>query len=390
MIVGRSHKDLVWPEDSTWSGTPAENLLNDYSSRHRQCLRNPGSHTRYLVYKGTTFAGVGNVLPPVVTGFLLALMTDRIFFIDFPMFAAIFEHELDFNWTRHSEALLVNRPNVTTAHTFSGFEEKDLSLWLHGDLEMTFNYQDIVYYGPDMDSLSSVLVANLHYARFFEMHFPTREVFYPLSQFLFSLSPAVQKTVDNFQKERFGTFTIGLQIRKLKCGTDTMPCEHLPPIENFCSVAQAMQYAAGVSDEDVRFFVATDTNSSIAQVESILGPNRVVHTDYNMSILTEAGDPGTHEAAVVDMKLLSLCDDLIITSASSFGSVAAGWGNIKGVHMTFGDPKRHNHLNPHFWRALTSEPCFWGFSKFKQKSNADDVRTFLTNPYGLQHEQCHS
>ena len=387
--VGRLQKNHI-RTDCLEEASAAANLLDEYSSRHRHCLQNPGSHAQYIVYKGTTFAGMGNVLPPVVTGFLLALMTDRVFFIDFPMFGAIFAHELDFNWTKNSATLLGTRRNVTTIQTFSGFEDKALGLWLHGDLEDVFSRQDVVYYGPDMDSLSPVLIANQHYASFFKKYFPTREVFSRLSQFLFTLTPALQLVVDSFHRRHFGNFTVGLQIRKRKCGIDAVPCEHLPRIESFCSVAKALQYSAGISDEDVRFFVATDTEATLAQVKNILGAERVVHTNYNMTTFTEAGNPGTHEAAVVDLKLLSLCDDLVITSASSFGSVAAGWGNIKGVHMTFGNPHRLRFLeNPHFWRALTSEPCFWGFSKFKNSANEDDVRTILASPFGLQHEQCH-
>ena len=70
--------------------------------------------------------------------------------------------------------------------------------------------------------------------------------------------------------------------------------------------------------------------------------------------------------------------------------MAAAWGNIKPVHMMFGDPLRKAYnLQPHFWRALTSEPCFWGFSNFKAGASQDDLRAMMASPFALQHEQCH-
>ena len=38
--------------------------------------------------------------------------------------------------------------------------------------------------------------------------------------------------------------------------------------------------------------------------------------------MNEAANPGTMEAALLDLALLSTCDDMIVTVASSFGWVA--------------------------------------------------------------------
>jgi xyloglucan fucosyltransferase len=47
-------------------------------------------------------------------------------------------------------------------------------------------------------------------------------------------------------------------------------------------------------------------------------------------------NPGSLESGLVDMVLLSLCDDLVVTFASSFGAIAAAWGGRAPVHMLFG------------------------------------------------------
>ena len=47
-------------------------------------------------------------------------------------------------------------------------------------------------------------------------------------------------------------------------------------------------------------------------------------------------NPSTPESALIDMRLLSECSELVITVASSYGSVAAAWGGIAPVQMLHG------------------------------------------------------
>jgi len=57
------------------------------------------------------------------------------------------------------------------------------------------------------------------------------------------------------------------------------------------------------------------------------------------------------EGAVIDLSLLSLCDDILLTATSSFGYVAAAWGGVFPVHMLYG---KHDHSqNPHFFRCVS-------------------------------------
>lgn len=63
---------------------------------------------------------------------------------------------------------------------------------------------------------------------------------------------------------------------------------------------------------------------------------------------TAAQNPGTLESALVDMALMSRCDDLVMTVASSFGYVAAAWGGFAPVHMVYG-----THLTSQVKAVLT-------------------------------------
>ncbi len=48
---------------------------------------------------------------------------------------------------------------------------------------------------------------------------------------------------------------------------------------------------------------------------------------------TAAGNPGTEDAAVVDMFLLADSHDILITSSSSFGFTAAGLGGLRAYYV---------------------------------------------------------
>lgn len=74
------------------------------------------------------------------------------------------------------------------------------------------------------------------------------------------------------------------------------------------------------------------------QVEEILGRERVIYTLNGISDghITDpphnpSRNPGTLESALIDMALLSRCDEIVTTFASSFGYVAAAWGEIAPV-----------------------------------------------------------
>jgi xyloglucan fucosyltransferase len=112
---------------------------------------------------------------------------------------------------------------------------------------------------------------------FIKTYFPTREMFAPLSQFLLQVAPQQMEKVRQFQINNFGAYTIGLQIRRLKCDNshvidpslEELHCKSLPSIEAYCDVAKTIQVTHGISDEDVRFFVAADEEATYDEVRSL-------------------------------------------------------------------------------------------------------------------------
>jgi xyloglucan fucosyltransferase len=66
------------------------------------------------------------------TGFLLALVTERCFFIDFPFYHRTFVPELDFSWEAHVKRLAAHGHSVnnTPPHELQFWKGEDLSNWL--------------------------------------------------------------------------------------------------------------------------------------------------------------------------------------------------------------------------------------------------------------------
>lgn len=79
----------------------------------------------------------------------------------------------------------------------------------------------------------------------------------------------------------------------------------------------------------------------LGQVVELLGQDMVIYRHDNgvgtvKSKVIGVHNPGTPESALIDMRLLSECSELVITVASSYGSVAAAWGGIAPVQMLHG------------------------------------------------------
>ena len=69
-------------------------------------------------------------------------------------------------------------------------------------------------------------------------------------------------------------------------------------------------------------------------------------------VWNEAENPGTVTSALIDMALLSHCDDMIVTMASSFGYVAAAWAGYAPVYMVYGE--HTSSQNPYWYRYAAS------------------------------------
>ena len=80
------------------------------------------------------------------------------------------------------------------------------------------------------------------------------------------------------------------------------------------------------------------------QVARILGPSLVIFTENGIAPhnrgstvhqwQTAAQNPGSLASGLIDIALLSLCDDIVMTHGSSFGWIAAAWGGVAPVRSS--------------------------------------------------------
>ncbi|CAL8465691.1 g5227 [Coccomyxa elongata] len=228
---------------------------------------------------------------------------------------------------------------------------------------------------------------------FLDRFFPRRELFRPLAAFLLRPAPQYSHKIAAFKHKHFTRFTIGLQIRRRKCDFEELHCDTRPSLQSYCDVARSIQLARGIADSEVCFFIAADVPETYPQVTHLLGRERVIFVEdgiVNFSPIRDRGknpigNPGSLESALLDMALLSQCDDIVTTFASSFGYVAAAWGGIAPVHMMFGS--HESSQNPYWYRALSSEPCYWQAKRLMRDVSQEAVQRFRSNPLWIQYSQ---
>ncbi|KXS19238.1 hypothetical protein M427DRAFT_53193, partial [Gonapodya prolifera JEL478] len=233
-------------------------------------------------------------------------------------------------------------------------------------------------------------------------------------------------------------YVIGIQIRTLK-ETDTVP-----PIKHYVDAAMAIWRSSRQPWSKTRIFLATDTASAREEVRSeLLLHHKTIVSDcasINSELVACEGSADlevehllyredsdisfgniisrTVESdtdGLIDMKLLSMCDDLVVTYGSSFGFVGAAWGGIvptyvlhlkpeianKGHRYPDGtrnrtDPKAGYKLDMFtffFYRALSTEPCMTQLIlKFDDNTMGASKASFTGagNPLWPHYVQCES
>lgn len=178
-----------------------------------------------------------------------------------------------------------------------------------------YQQYDIVYLKTN-DWPLPLLTFNPHYEKYFVGNHGLY-LFGDLGSKLMALSPELQNRVDEFQKKHFRKLNIGIQIRTKKHFRGLEKAQSI----TYFRVAKLIQQKYGFADEDTSYFFTTDEPSKLQEAYNYLGKDNVWYTEFH-SRRTQVGDL----MAVVDMQLLSMCNETVITHASSFGQVAAALG----------------------------------------------------------------
>jgi hypothetical protein len=319
--------------------------------------------------------GLGNRIPSIVTGFVMALFTKQAFLLE----SSILQHvqlPLTAQWSKYDalyqQASRCSINNITTLlNADSSLCSPELA-W-HAPVLMVYNSIDY-----DMPFLQ----VNPAFQQLFSKYFPDGEVFHSIASYLLSsVTPTVQAALDSYTSTAEECL-VGMHMRTKKHAASV----GLQPVQ-LARIAKALaQSHAG------NIFIAADQVDVFAAMSGLL-PRRDVwwsnltYTSVATSTTT-GGNPGTEISAIVDLLLLSKCQHIVVTPASSFGAVAAGLAGVAPVYATYGTHK-HPFLNTWFWRSVTSEPCCFKLSK---NHNLDARLTDVVqqaHPLYYYHNQCH-
>ncbi len=349
--------------------------------------------------------GLGNQLETLVSSFVLAILTERIFLVDGatvhhllqPPEGMRWHWELLFNGLGerfiHSRSLMVNLQWQNPLE-FPPLLCNDLSKYYKEQFVFLFSDQ---YYLP-------ALSHNPHYAQFFRDWFPPVDVFGPLARFLIRPRAPVAAEIVRFHKQLTSNKSsssrrvIGIQLRTATmkgfdaefCAWDSWAMADYPAAYFKCALlmdtlsqssvdhvasAEDLQAAAAMTsiggigagepgERAAVFFLATDNIGVRPLAKAALG-HRVHYFEQEVTRKINVG----HATALIDMFLLALSDDIITTSMSTFGYVAAGLASLPPVLLSF---------QAQCARELTSQPCFhkWMYVKHGSCYN----RTSMISP----------
>jgi hypothetical protein len=174
--------------------------------------------------------------------------------------------------------------------------------------------------------------ANPELKHFMDFYFEGRDPFHELAQFFLRPKAQFLSKVLGVTRTMFREKMIGLHLRRFK-GSMALA----PKVKDYGSLAIAVQWSNGWSDEETGIYIASDLASVVDELRESFPTKNFIFVPKNLTFgLQPSGNPGTIEDAWMDVFLLSFCQELILTFGSSFGSMAAGMAGVKPYWMLFG------------------------------------------------------
>lgn len=336
-------------------------------------MSNSNKREKVVLVISNDLVGLGNRVPAIVTGFIMALFTKRLFMLHSTLLTYV---ELPFpgDWVKYTErfagALNCNAP-------WKRLPDPDLLFCQAVEGQEGYKGADVVRFSS-IDYDVPLLQINPALEKYFKKFFPAGDVFQQVIKHLFHPSPIVNTAMQPYLKDSQQCL-IGMHIRTRKYGGVR--------VKQFTSIARMLSQG-----EEGNVFVASDA-SLFPYVQKGLPTRHVWWSTFTSTALqsatrTKGANPGTELSAVLDVFLLSKCKHIILTPASSLGSVAAGIAGVLPVYANFGkhtDP----FLNPWFWKSVTTEPCFFKACTMHLSNDTLSTNFRDKHPLYLYHNQCH-
>ncbi|XP_054791416.1 probable fucosyltransferase 7 [Prosopis cineraria] len=381
--------------------------LRNYEEIHRKCgpgtryyyktmkklvkskKNNVDTTRKYLVW--TPAIGLGNRIISMAASFVYAVLTHRVLLVKFEndMMGLFCEPFLNSTWVFSKDPPFWNPKHVETYENMLAKNSSPSVLYLNlqhtrDDPEKFFHCdhnQKLVqkvpllilrtdqYFVPSLFMIPSF---NLEIAQMF----PERDtVFHHVGNYLFHPSNEAWGQISRFYDAYLAKADekIGLQIRLFT--PDSTPHKAVMDLLLSCTLQHKL-----LPELDKKNSVASTSTHEDPSLKVVLVASLFPEFGEKLRImyLTEPTITGEvigvyqpshggyqkfrnnlhNMKAWIDMYLLSLCDVLVTTSASTFGYVAQGLGGMKPWHLYRLVGNRTLHPNPPGQRDFSMEPCY--------------------------------
>ncbi|GAB5354047.1 hypothetical protein AAMO2058_000086500 [Amorphochlora amoebiformis] len=347
-----------WPDEYTWwktltpamrpadevtspefDGLSASEIVQEYESRHRAAFRALQDHgegkridneaLRFVVVGPGS--GFGNRQMVIVAAFLYAILSKRVLLVDWVSHKTQAFADVG-DLYENPEGLILSFTKARRLWpTWSGWGNSSMIVFDNthyytaewGVDELACRQFEVEH---EMDAVVSILTdqyvasfiaVNPHYSNVVNLLGDGGNLYANLFSYLLRPVRRIRQIVRRFVKAEFeGYYVIGLQVRY---GVGQF---YLPEDENeFWACAKAMGRVLPLETQrKLKYFIASDSQEVISHAQRALGDSLVYFKTVRGN--DKAGKEAWYGAAV-DNFLLSECDDLVITSTSTFGYVAS-------------------------------------------------------------------
>lgn len=373
-------------------------LLQNYIQLHKKIM-DPLEQSvpkRYVVLDEEPEQGLGNRFQVIVSTFLFALLTNRAFLVnwpklepkkhwnneeivgmpslsellqnpsfewDFSKFAHLdifqcqnrTDYEFPFGKGKNTWFQCCNGKEFAEENGWESNEEGCFNITRMRGIEPAFqcsnfdqHFTSSVIYFKTWDYFVPHILLNPFYRAEMMLIFEENgtDVFHPLSNFLLRPIPSIQTRIDSFKKLYFGNYTLGLQIRRVGINKLNSTQEDLF-IHCAAQVEESMEFLPSFK---VRWFLATDNYKTRKRLKSMFGEKLI----FQEAVIAR-NDTESVIAGLIDMWLLSECEDIMVSAASTYGKIAFG---LKGK------PPRFVNKNSVCREKLDWQPCFFQYQPF--------------------------